>query len=105
MNVRDLKALARERKIKGYYNLRKAELIGMLNDAPVVSRPRVASSKQALTPRPVPAPRPINNSRLPFKPSKQNILKSPSSMNVKQLKALARERGIKGYSAVDRNGE
>ncbi len=82
LNVKDLKALAKERKIKGYYNLRKAELIELLSSTPTRMTPPRGNR---------------NNSRLPLKLSKQNILKTPTSMNVKQLKALARERGIKGY--------
>ena len=51
LNVKQLKALAKEQRIKGYYKLRKVELIKMLNDdAPVVSR-----SVQTPAPRPVPA--------------------------------------------------
>ena len=52
MNVIQLKALARERGIKGYYKLRKAELIDLLSgDALVVSRP-VQAPKGSRPPTP-----------------------------------------------------
>ena len=48
MKVTELKALARERGLKRYSKLRKAELINLLNgDAPVVSRPVQAARPAA----------------------------------------------------------
>lgn len=35
-SVKDLKSLAKERKIKGWYNMRKAELINALSQQPTV---------------------------------------------------------------------
>ena len=58
-NVEQLKALARERGIKEYYKLRKAELIELMsNDTLGVSQP-------AQTLIPVPAPRPVKQRPVP----------------------------------------
>ena len=70
MNVKLLKALARECGIKGYYKICKAELIEKLNsDAPVVLRPvqapRPVPAPRVVRQRPVPAPRNILDTKVP----------------------------------------
>ena len=94
MTVKELKVIARERGIKGYYKLRKADLIQMLNDTPIptprpikverpvpaprpikVERP-VPTPRPIKVERPVPAPRPIKTERpIPTPRSKQIVLK------------------------------
>ena len=52
MTLRELKALAKERNLRGYSRLRKAELIHLLNTTRPIPTPRTRR------PRPIPAPRP-----------------------------------------------
>ena len=62
MNVKELKALARDSSHNGYYKFRKAELINLL-DTPVVSRP--VPAPRVVRQRPVPAPRNILDTKVP----------------------------------------
>ena len=50
--VVQLKSMAKERGLKGYSRLRKADLINFINDARPIPAPRT------LAPKPIPAPRP-----------------------------------------------
>ena len=52
MTLRELKVLAKERGLRGYSRLRKAELIHLLNTTRPIPAPRTRR------PRPIPAPRP-----------------------------------------------
>ena len=74
LNVKQLKALAKKQGIKGYYKLRKAELIEML------SAVSPWSSKVKKVEQHIPATEYITQ-----------------TSTVKQLKALVREQVIKGY--------
>ena len=59
--VKDLKNLAKERGFRGFHNLKKAELLRLL-EVPIPA-PRTKKAIQA--PRPIPAPRNIMNIRNP----------------------------------------
>ena len=59
--VLQLKSMAKERGLKGYSRLRKADLINFINDARPIPAPRTMRpipAPRTLAPKPIPAPRP-----------------------------------------------
>ena len=76
--VKELKEIAKERKIKYYYKLRKEDLVRALQPIPAprpIPDPRsvIATRSIAQSPivqRPIPAPRPVSNDLISFGPAR-----------------------------------
>lgn len=85
MNVKELKAYARKNGISGYSRMRKQELIDML------LAKTVDESVQEIQEEPM-----VRNSIA----ESMREVSDLSSKTVKELKATARSRGIKGYSRM-----
>ena len=87
LNVKQLKELAKERGIPGYYKLNRSQLLSAL----------AASSRPVSPVRVVTPPKPVS----PVVPAA--VSTNLNSFNVKQLKELAKERGIPGYYKLNRS--
>ena len=85
LNVKQLKELAKQRGVPGYYKLNRSQLLSAL----------AASSRPASPVRVATPPRPAS-------PVRQS-LPSLESLNVKQLKELAKQRGVPGYYKLNRS--
>lgn len=85
MKVVDLREMAKSRGLKGYSKLKKEELIAELNK----TRSPRAGSPRAVSPRRVGSP--------------SGKISTYKDMSVVQLKAAAKEKGLKGYSKMKRN--
>ena len=83
LNVKQLKELAKQRGVPGYYKLTRPQLLSAL----------AASSRPASPVRIATPPRPASPS--PVRPGFD-------SLNVKQLKELAKQRGVPGYYKLTR---
>ena len=83
LNVKQLKELAKQRGVSGYYKLTRPQLLSAL----------AASSRPASPVRIATPPRPASPS--PVRPGFD-------SLNVKQLRELAKQRGVPGYYKLTR---
>ena len=84
LKVKDLKALAKEKGIKGYYKLRKAELIHALTPVSDLSRPEDPPIPQNIIDQPIPEINiPILTPSKPTNPSKVSQLKNLASKAAK----------------------
>ena len=77
MRVPELKSLARERRLRGYFRMRKAELVALLQNNPPPSQSRASAAPTPHT-RPPPPPPPTQtwepiDDRKPRKPSPQEM--------------------------------
>ena len=66
--VKELKEIAKVRKVKYYYKLTKQDLVRALQ--PIVQRPIPAPRPNVAPARPVPAPRPVSNDLISFSPAR-----------------------------------
>ena len=68
--AKELKQIAKERKIKYYYKLTKQDLVRALQ--PIIQRPvpapRPIPAPRSITQSPIPAPRPVSNDLISFRP-------------------------------------
>jgi len=87
LNVKQLKELAKQRGVPGYYKLTRPQLLSAL----------AASSRPASPVRVATPPRPVSPVRQP-----SPVRPSLDSLNVKQLKELAKQRGVPGYYKLTR---
>ena len=77
MRMPELKSLARERRLRGYSRMRKAELVALLQNNPPPSQSRASAAPTPHTRPPAPPPptqtwEPIDD-RKPRKPSPQEM--------------------------------
>ena len=93
MTVSTLKNLARERGLRGYYRLRKSELIRKLREQPILDRGIDArmSNVPFLTPSPyIPPPSPSSNAVEDLEDYLDNVKEIPKSVSPR-LKELWEE--------------
>ena len=77
MRMPELKSLARERRLRGYSRMRKAELVALLQNSPPPGQSRASAAPTPRT-RPPPPPPPTQtwepiDDRKPRKPSSQEM--------------------------------
>ena len=88
MRVTELKALARERGLRGYSRLRKAELIALLRPAPRTRKPRPLGP----TPwRPPPPPPQAQVQSVRFRPDRPRQ-PSPQEMDIFEQQEMSKSR-------------
>ena len=80
MTLRELKALAKKRNLRGYSRLRKADLIHLLNPARPIPAPRTRRPKPIPAPRPTLLDRRVPNITVPILKPEVVTAKKPSTI-------------------------
>ena len=82
MRISELKAIARERRLRNYSRMRKAELVELLRNNPLAMQTRHLGSNQVVQPTPQMSWEPIDNPRPPY----------PQEMDIFEQQEMSKSR-------------
>ena len=87
LNVKELKSIAKSKGIRGYYKLRKAELIDLL-------RPSDQRKWDSILDEKVESPSPHEKEQAPRSPTRKDLMKMCKNLNIKYSNYMSKQEMI-----------